>query len=255
MKHSGTFSKLAALGLALAAVFFINSAQAVTNAGTQQGQAKVTKITGNATYRSASQSGDLKVGQILTAGASISTGPAATVDLSLCVNGQSLTISSDSTVAIDQLDFTGTGDEAVINTRLNLTKGGLNGNVKKLAGNSKYEIKTANGVAGVRGTTYAILSNGVTHVFRGAVYMRFVVGGVASEPFLVLAGQTVYPPTTPGGVPTLGPRPSEMDLRTADREKIRDRGGVVPTVIYVSPTTGTSTPEPEPEHPGGCGPA
>ena len=238
MKHIRSFSKLAALGLALAAVLFANPAQAVTNAGTQQGQAKVAKITGNATYQSAGQSGDLKVGQILQAGASISTGPAATVELNLGVNGQSLTISPDSTVAIDQLDFTGTGADTVINTRLNLTKGGLNGNVKKLAANSKYEIKTANGVAGVRGTSFAILSNGVLHVITGSVYMIYFIGDKLSEPFLVLEGQTVYPPTTAGGVPTLGPTPtrgSDGPFFTIPDGKRTE----TPTIIFVSPTTGT----------------
>jgi len=244
MKHLGSFSKLAALSLALAAMFFVNPAQAITNAGTQQGQAKVVKINGNATYQSGGQSRDLKVGQILTAGASISTGPAATVELSLGVNGQSLTISKDSTVAIDQLDFTGTGADTVINTKLNLTKGGLNGNVKKLAANSKYEIKTANGVAGVRGTSFAIFSNGVTHVSEGAVYMVYFIGGKFSEPFLVLKDQTVYPPTTPGGVPTLGPIPPGMVPEIVVTIPDEGRHTQPPTVIFVSPTTGTSEPPP-----------
>ncbi len=244
MKHLGSFSKLAALSFALAAVFFVTPAQAVNNADTQQGKAKVAKITGNATYNNANgQSGDLKVGQILQAGATINTGPAATVELNMGVNGQSLTVSPDSTVAIDQLDFTGTGADTVVNTRLNLTKGGLNGNVKKLAANSKYEIKTANGVAGIRGTSYSILANGVLHVWQGSVYMFYVVGGIASEPFLVLEGQTAYPPTTPGGVPTLGPMPDIMNrpvIRTPDRG-LRD----MPIYIFVSPTTGTTQPEHE----------
>lgn len=199
--------------LALAAVFFVQSAQAATKAGTQPGKAKVVQIIGRATYQDASgQQGNLKVGQILGEGASISSGPAATVELSLGVNGESLTIMPDSTVAIAQLDFTGTGADAVVNTRLNLTKGGLHGNVKKLAANSKYEIKTSTCVAGVRGTSYSILASGIAHVWQGSLNVVYIVGGVASQPFLVLAGQTVYPPTTPGGVPTLGPIPAEMEL-------------------------------------------
>ncbi len=239
MKYFGSFSKLAALSLALAAVFFVSSTQAATNAGTQPGKATVTKINGDATYKSAGgQGGDLKVGQILAEGDTINTGAAATVELNLGVNGQSLTIKPASSVTLDQLNFTGTGADTVINTRLNLTKGGLNGNVKKLAANSKYEVKTANGVAGVRGTSFSILSNGVTHVWQGSVIMIFVVNGVFSEPFLVLEGQTVYPPTTPGGKPTLGDLPPTMTRDTAITVP-DDRRGTPTTVVFVSPTSGT----------------
>ena len=237
MKQMGSISKLAALSLALAALFFVNSAQAVTNAGTQQGKAKVVKITGTATYTEAGgQGGDLKVGQTLLAGATINTGPAATVELNLGVNGQSLTIKPGSTVAIDQLDFTGTGADTVVNTRLNLTKGGLNGNVKKLAANSKYEVKTANGVAGVRGTFFSALANGVIHVWSGSVYMIYVINGVASEPILVLEGQTVYPPATPGGKPTLGPLPDEMaDGGGTDYNIPDDRRFTPAVIVFISP--------------------
>ncbi len=237
MKQLASFSKLSALVLALATVVFVTPAQAVTNAGTQQGKATVVKVNGSATFKAASgQGGDLKVGQILEAGASISTGPAATVELNMGVNGQSLTVKSDSTVAIDQLDFTGTGADTVVNTRLNLTKGGLNGNVKKLAANSKYEIKTANGVAGVRGTSFSALASGVVHVWQGSVYMIYIVGGVASAPILVLEGQTVFPPTTPGGKPTLGDLPPGMERGTGYTVPDKESAPAPLTLIYVSPT-------------------
>ena len=246
MKQIGTFSKLAALGLALTAAFFITSAQAVTNAGTQQGKAKVVKITGNATYNAANgEKGNLKVGQILEAGATISTGVAATVELNLGVNGNLLVIKPDTTVAIDQLDFTGTGADTVANTRLNLTKGGLNGNVKKLARNSNYEIKTANGVAGVRGTAYTIDSNGVVHVWDGAVNITYTVRGV-SKTVTVLQGQTMYPPDATHTEPYLGEIPTDWNRSNPTRVEdttIRRPFGDSGTV-FVSPTTGVrgSTP-------------
>ena len=219
--------------LALVAIFFVQSTPAATKTSTQHGQAKVVSISGSATFRHANgESGSLKVGQILTEGASISTSPVATVELDLGVNGQSLTISKDSTVAIDQLDFTGSGADTVINTRLNLTKGGLYANVKKLAANSKYEIKTANGVAGVRGTSLSILSNGVAHVWQGSLSIVHFVNGVASQPFLVPAGQTVYPPGTPGGVPTLVPLPAEMERPDTAFDEQPDRERLPNTTTF-----------------------
>ncbi len=238
MKQFGTFSKLAALSLALAAVFFVNSAPAATNADTQQGKAKVTRIKGAATYKSGGQSGDLKVGQILHAGDSVSTGLATTVELDLGANGKSLTINPDSTVAIDKLDLSEGG--AVINTRLNLTKGGLSGNVKKLTAGSKYEVQTAKGVAGVRGTSYSALASGVVHVFSGSIIVIYVIDGKESAPVEVLEGQTLYPPTEPGGVPTLGPFLDELKLRPwIEVPDTLERHGF-PSIIYISPTTGVA---------------
>jgi len=238
MKQFGTFSKLAALSLALAAAFFVSSAQAATSAGTQPGQAKVTKITGTATFKGGGQSGELKVGQILGAGATISTGVAATVELDLGVNGKSLTIKPDSTVAIDKLDFSNTCEGTVINTRLNLTKGGLSGNVKKLARESKYEVQTAKGVAGVRGTSYSILSSGVIHVWTGSMMVVYTLDdGTQTDPIEVVAGQTMYPPTPPSRVPTLGPPTGFEDPTVVEVPEAGARPGF-PTYIYISPTTG-----------------
>lgn len=86
----------------------------------------------------------------------IQTAPESIVDLNLKENGPVVRVTPDTMVSLDKLTFSGTGVEGVMETKLNLQTGTLIGNVKKLARASKYEIKTPNGVAGIRGTDYVV---------------------------------------------------------------------------------------------------
>jgi hypothetical protein len=123
----------------------------------QQGNAKVRLLKGKATY---SVDGavwvPLKVGTTLKPGSIIQTAPESIVDLNMGENGPAIRIAPSTTVALDKLTYSGGGMDSVVDTRVNLKEGTIIGNVKKLAKASKYEIKTPNGVAGIRGTDYAV---------------------------------------------------------------------------------------------------
>src|SRR5882724_12006822 len=67
----------------------------------------------------------------------------------------------NSVLAIDKLTSVETGADMVTETQLDLQRGRLFGNVKKMSGASKYEVKLPNGVAGIRGTIYALNAQGV----------------------------------------------------------------------------------------------
>ena len=82
---------------------------------------------------------------------------------------------------------------------------------KKLNTASKFQVKTSQGIAGIRGTNFTVYSDGSTTVFDGIVVIIFVINGVSSEPITVRAGETVTPPTTPGGIPTKIPTPANVD--------------------------------------------
>jgi len=70
-------------------------------------------------------------------------------------------------LAIDKLLSTDTGAGMVTDTELDLRKGHIVGNVKKLSAGSRYEIKYPNGVAGIRGSTYDM--NLVEGIMNGTV--------------------------------------------------------------------------------------
>lgn len=114
------------------------------------------------TYRLA-----LRSGSLLNSGQMIATGPKASVMLAFS-NGATVTIGESSLVSLDEFAQTPFGDmfkmaEATqepssSQTRLDLVRGELIANVKKLnkEEGSTFEVKTPLGVAGIRGTTFQV---------------------------------------------------------------------------------------------------
>ena len=155
MKHFGNIKTLLTAGVAVAALSTFSSLQAQDM---QQGKGVVRKITGSAQY----QTGGgvwmpISKGTELPPGSSIKTDKESIVDVYLgALNGPTLRVTGETTVAIDTLTYTGTGEDAVSETKLNLQDGRILGSVRKLGQASKYEIKTPTGVAGIRGTDYDI---------------------------------------------------------------------------------------------------
>lgn len=134
------------------------------------GRAEVKKVVGPATVAKATGgSSAITQGMVLGAGDTITTGAGSTVDIDLGVNGNYLRIDPDTTLKLDVLDIANVSKDT-ITTSMSLAKGSVTGNVtKKLTAASKYEIKTASGVAGVRGTVYSIRTDGTLVVLRGTV--------------------------------------------------------------------------------------
>lgn len=156
-----------------------------SSASAEVGYAVVKKIQGSVQYTSAIGQGDLKVGQVLTAGARISTQANSFVDLNLGVNGDALRVEESSTVTLTELTFRRLRrDTAVVKTEMNVTRGHVVANVvKKLSRASRYRIRTPNGVAGIRGTCVQAGVTGVLAVI-GTVQFTTVNGQVS----LVIGG-------------------------------------------------------------------
>src|SRR4051812_36293600 len=82
------------------------------------------------------------------------TGPDSRVNLWIRHNESAVRIMPNTTMKIENLSFVG-GADGDSDTMLNLQSGTVVGSVTKLSRNSHYEIRTPNGVAGIRGTDYA----------------------------------------------------------------------------------------------------
>lgn len=185
MKQVGLLSKLLACVVALGAMLVAESAQAAA------GKAVVRAVRGSADYSDGSGSWKkMKVGVTLKQGAMIRTAAESSVDLFLDQNGPVVRVTEKSELGLDRLTFEKTGVETVVDTGLNLKDGRILGNVQKLAQTSKYEVKTPNGVAGIRGTEYDISANGRVLVITGSVVV--VAGG---QTHVVNAGETFDPST------------------------------------------------------------
>jgi len=189
--------KLSTSILAFAALVVTTSLQAAT----ENGKAEVKIIKGGvASYSSAEvKTGILKVGQVLGEGVTVTTGPGVVVELNLGENGQILQIIENSSVSIDELKVDKTAADTVAKTSLTLKQGGLIGNVKKLSQASDYKVKYAEGVAGIRGTKWAILPGKGVVCTDGGVKVTYVIDGKTSPPVTLAPNQVALPPLVAGG--------------------------------------------------------
>ena len=195
----------------------------------KQGYATIVRIVGQARY----SAGDnvwhpLTVGQSLGAGNVIQTAAASKVDLVLgdkisahinpatpapphpggvglppaltttvhaAAEQNVIRMQADTVLAIDKLLTSNTGVGAVSDTELDLRQGTIFGNVKKLSAESQYLIKTPNGVAGVRGTTFVIGANGGVTVIVGSLVLSHVNSAGQIITAVLNAGDSFNPQT------------------------------------------------------------
>ena len=258
-------------GLALAMVTTIAAQTAV------QSTAKVVRIKGNARFTTGNNVWQpLRVGAKLKAGTVIQTASEGSyVDLvlgneeasaSTAVNmgGSSMVAAAgpppgsgsappsagdqnivrvfeNSTLAIDKLTTMETGADTVSETQLDLQRGRIFGNVKKMSAASKYEVKLPNGVAGIRGTIYTLSAVGVVQVLVGSVVIAYVGadGNVVTQ--VVMGGQQ-FDARTGQVTPIPNFNQKEM-VKLAKETRIGPNTPpttftVDHTIYYVSPTIG-----------------
>jgi hypothetical protein len=102
----------------------------------------------------------------------------------------------DNTVlGIDKLSATETGADLVTDTQLDLRSGHIVGNVRKMTGASRYEVKLPNGVAGIRGTIYHIWADGRIQVAEGTVVLSLVDAQGNVQTRVINAGYEYNPRT------------------------------------------------------------
>jgi FecR protein len=239
------------------------------------GVATVIRIHGSASY---STGGDtwqpLAVGMTLEAGASIKTDPDSSVDLVLSdhvvnanamVNGTPsypavdasgapmrqaginnvlveqnvVRLTGGTTLMIDKLTYEGTGADMVSDTELSLQAGHIFGSVKKLSAMSKYEIKTPVGVAGIRGTTYWIGSDGSAAVGTGSMVISFSGGPLAGQ-VITLNGGLEVDSTTGQILAINGNISDELKSQIQQNYTVQNVANALDvTTIYTSAVTGS----------------
>jgi hypothetical protein len=266
MKLAKTFASAAIGG------FVLLLATHASAQSTKQGYATIVRIVGEARY----SAGDnvwhpLTVGQALGPGNVMQTTPDSRVDLVLGdkINKQIVPLpdkvglaadsnvrgmisykaaaeqnvirmEGDTVLAIDKLVISDTGVDAVTDTELDLRQGTIFGNVKKLSAASQYLIKTPNGVAGIRGTTFILGANGDITVISGSMVASHT-GSNGQVTTVVLGPGDQYNPRN-GQTTHLTAR----ELRRAERTAvftITVVEGIISfahdkTIIYISPTQG-----------------
>jgi len=190
---------------------------ALTNplqAQTVPGKAEVRAVKGAAVYSAAGgPSMPLKAGTVLGPGSTIKTGANSTVDLFLGNSAGVLRLTENTTLSLDKLTLTDTGADTAVDVQLGLPEGTILGNVNKLSAASRYEIKTPNGVAGIRGTRFRMSSNSFIVLLDGTLVYVYVPPGGNPTPYTLAGPPAVYfsPPT--------GVAPAPEDLVREVREQ------------------------------------
>jgi hypothetical protein len=237
MRPVGAISRI--MGFAVAVAAFVGTAH--VQAAAEMNEALVRGVRGTANYSTDRGSNwrDLKVGTRLKQNSIIRTAPGAIVDLFLNDNGPVVRVTENTTLGIDRLTIDRAGTEKIIETQLDLRAGRILGNVKHLAAASKYEVKTPQGVAGIRGTRYDISADGKVKITEGESLMVYVIGGRTSTG-RVVGGQMISPPTTAGGEPIISAiPPAEISaIDSMIRDAGRDRGTIttqLPVLSVVNP--------------------
>lgn len=103
-----------------------------------------------------------------------------------------LRIWGDSALAINKLNAVQTGADLVSETELDLKRGRITANVKKLSAASRYEVKFGNGIARVRGTVFDIRATGFVKVFVGSVVVAWVDPFTRKVVTQIVSGGQVY---------------------------------------------------------------
>ena len=148
-----SFSK-ALIACALALVVLTTSAEAVAMKKTK---AKAAGVRGDVQYRIANGPWmAVHNGDEFDSQTTIKTvGPDSVVNLKIDHNQSFVRVMPNTTMKIETLNFVG-GADGDSDTMLNIQTGTVVGSVQKLSRASHYEIRTPNGVAGIRGTDWAI---------------------------------------------------------------------------------------------------
>jgi len=216
-----------------------------------QGKATVVSVKGDAQYSTGGAWQALKAGMTLMSGSVIQTADGAEVNLDMGPSGV-IKVEPSSTVAIDKLTVEKTAADTITETQLDVRKGKIAGKVNKQSAASRYEIKTPTGVAGIRGTTFSVASDGTVSCSSGTVIAAYVDAAGNVQTFEIPAGKKYVPGT---GVVDMSQ--AEIDALNAATDKIKasvvdatadgrqpgnyfNRPGTA--VVFVDPLTSQSSP-------------
>jgi hypothetical protein len=192
----------------------------------QEGEIKFARVTGDVSYKAKGSAVATKAenNKSITQGNTVTTGKGGSVVL-VFSNGATINLKEDSVIDIEQYlqdpfaaDFnpaTATDEPTVSNTKLNLTRGELVGNVKHLKKDkgSSFSVQTPVGAAGIRGTTFRI-------VYRPSGNGTAFFSLTTSEGSVELATGTV---TLPVGPSSESDSPKEVVIEV----QVNDTTGVV----------------------------
>jgi hypothetical protein len=177
---------------------FFRRSQAVISANPTPGHARVTKVTDAAWITSHSGPNmPLKPGMAIGAGDLITTSGSALVELEFGPHSHQLVVKPRSAIRINQLDFVTNG---LSHSQFEFVGDGeMSVRTRKRIAGSVYEVKHLNSRAVFEHASCTIYSDGWASVFEGSLTITYTINGIPSQPAVVEKGDSIAPPTVPGG--------------------------------------------------------
>jgi hypothetical protein len=174
------------LGCALVLVLAGMTTLHAVEEGRKEGKATVRTVHGKVQYMDKGNWLPVKPNMKFPSGTTIRTGPDGEADVSVNGTSSAIRLTNSTTLQIPSMSYVGTAREGDTTTMLNLLNGSVLGNVKKISANSRYEITTPHGVAGIRGTDFKVeaipTSDGNFHVrfdsVTGVITVVAIINGV-----------------------------------------------------------------------------
>jgi len=125
-------------------------------AANNKATATVRAVIGKAWYSEpGGQPAPLRPNAVLNEGTTITTEADTTVDVQVNGHTSTVRVTANTTMSLKTMLDLGAGDSE---TMLDLDKGTVIGSVRKISKASTYRVSTARGVAGIRGTDFAVSS-------------------------------------------------------------------------------------------------
>ncbi|MBT4622464.1 MAG: FecR domain-containing protein, partial [Verrucomicrobia bacterium] len=131
----------------------------------------------------------MQTGEMLKSGTVVKTGAKSQADLFLGINGSMLRLAANSELKFNRLAIMESPIEPIAQTEMELIRGRVIGNVRKLPMGSSYVIKTPKGEAKVKGTVYDINADGELVVVSGKV--RYTDNASGKEVLIASGGKYV----------------------------------------------------------------
>jgi hypothetical protein len=146
------------IGACAAALALVGATTTVFSAENDnlQGKATIKALHGIVQVQQGGNWEPAHVNEQLDPGTVVRTGADSVCDMSVNGLSSAVRVGPDTTLAIPTMTRTAPSADADTETMLNLQQGAILGNVKKLSDNSRYEIQTPHGVAGIRGTDFQV---------------------------------------------------------------------------------------------------
>jgi hypothetical protein len=159
--------------------------------GRKEGKATVRTVHGTVQYLDHDSWLPVKPNMKFAAGVTIRTLADGEADLSVNGTASAVRVSSNTVVQIPTMSYVGTAREGDTTTMLDLKSGSILGNVKKVSANSRYEIMTPHGVAGIRGTDFQLTVTPYTKS-DGTVAYQVTVSSITGQVLFAVSvsGQT-----------------------------------------------------------------